>query len=127
MVMGVLASGNAFVGHLTNKANLHKKAAFKSYSFATCPRAGRTVKLTQQVNIAQRIRRTGNRAWSVGAWSVRAWSEENAPTRPSRTLPRSTLRRHGFSKHALRNAMSPLRIRRVESRGAKLEIQIQDG
>src|SRR6266404_7762150 len=120
MVMGVLASGNAFVGHLTNKANLHKKAAFKSYSFATCPRAGRTAKLTQAINIDQRIRRTRDRAWSV-----RAWSEENAPTRsPPRTLPRSTLRRRGFSKHALKSAMSPLRMRPVESRGAKLGTQI---
>src|SRR5260221_12909242 len=78
MVIGVLASGNALVGHSTNKANLHKKAAFKSYSCATCPRAARPVKLTKQINTA------------------------------------------------FRNAMSPLRIRRVESRGAKLENQIQD-
>src|SRR5258708_6796760 len=57
MVMGVLASGNAFVGHSTNKPNLHKKAAFKLYSCATCPRADRPAKLRQQINSARRIRR----------------------------------------------------------------------
>src|SRR5260221_11233254 len=58
MVIGVLASGNAFVGHLTNKANLHKKAALKTYSCATCPLTGRSPKLRQQINIVRRIRGT---------------------------------------------------------------------
>src|SRR5438876_5988091 len=143
MVMGVLASGNAFVGHSTNRANLHKNTAFKSYSFATCPRADRPAKLRQQMNIAGRVRRTRlagrpNKKRRLGtAYGVPALAGRAPPLKVSLNI--LWIQRHaafyrlkpGLHTRRLRsarikNAMSPLRIRRAESRGGKLESQIQD-